>query len=146
LSAAAAPNNPTLEVDTTSASSGYSKSGCFFCTALMSSQHCQLLFGRDTSDALELRYDYSGSGSASNVIALLVTGTMEFRLWGDNTIQQYYSTVFTVSTLPTCNSAAMGKKTYVSDATSPTYLGALSGGGSTWSPAICNGSGWISGG
>ena len=50
----------------------------------------------------------------------------------------------TVATLPTCNSAAKGAKNIVSDATSPTYLGALTGSGAVVAPVVCNGSAWVS--
>jgi len=48
----------------------------------------------------------------------------------------------TVSSLPTCNTAAKGTMYYVTDATSPTYNGALTGGGAVAVPAFCNGSAW----
>jgi hypothetical protein len=50
---------------------------------------------------------------------------------------------YTVSTLPTCNSSAKGLSAAVTDASSPTFLGTLTGGGSTFAPAVCNGSNWI---
>jgi hypothetical protein len=54
------------------------------------------------------------------------------------------STIFTVSTLPACNTGAKGTQSAVSDAASPTYLGTLSGGGSTFTPVVCSGSAWVS--
>lgn len=51
---------------------------------------------------------------------------------------------YTVATLPTCNTAAKGIKAFVTDATSPTYNGALTGGGTVAVPAVCNGSAWAS--
>ena len=45
--------------------------------------------------------------------------------------------------LPTCNSGAKGIKAVVSDATTPTYLGAYSSGGAVVAPVVCNGSGWV---
>jgi hypothetical protein len=50
---------------------------------------------------------------------------------------------YTVSTLPTCNSGSKGLAAAVTDAASPTFLGSLSGGGSTYAPAVCNGSAWV---
>ncbi|WVR18150.1 hypothetical protein JXVLWARM_CDS_0099 [Burkholderia phage Bm1] len=49
---------------------------------------------------------------------------------------------FTVSTLPTCNSGTKNYMVAVSDASSPTYNGSLTGGGSTAIPVFCNGSAW----
>lgn len=51
---------------------------------------------------------------------------------------------YTVSTLPACSSSNKGAKANVSDAVSPTYLGALTGGGSVFTPVVCNGSAWVS--
>lgn len=50
--------------------------------------------------------------------------------------------VTTVSSLPTCGSGQKGLMYAVSDATSPTYNGSLTGGGSSFVSALCNGSSW----
>lgn len=52
--------------------------------------------------------------------------------------------VTTVAALPTCNTAAKGLLYAVSDATSPTYNGTLTGGGAVSVPVYCNGSSWAS--
>ncbi len=52
---------------------------------------------------------------------------------------------FTVATLPTCNSTTEGLRETVTDATAPTWLGALTGGGTVVAPAFCNGSAWVGG-
>lgn len=49
---------------------------------------------------------------------------------------------FTVATLP---AGTIGEKAYVTDATSCTFLGALTGGGSAFCPVIYNGSAWVGG-
>lgn len=49
---------------------------------------------------------------------------------------------FTVSTLPACGAAIKGQPAYVTDATSPTYNGTLTGGGSVVVLALCNGTAW----
>ena len=48
--------------------------------------------------------------------------------------------VYTVATLPT---APKGAKAYVSDATAPTFLGTLTGGGTVFTPVVFNGTAWI---
>jgi hypothetical protein len=56
--------------------------------------------------------------------------------------------VYTVSGLASavpCNSGAEGTRAAVSDASSPTFLGALVGGGTTHAPAYCDGSNWVAG-
>ena len=50
--------------------------------------------------------------------------------------------VFTVATLP---AGAQGMKAIVSDATSPTFLGALTGGGTVVCPVFYNGTAWVVG-
>jgi len=52
--------------------------------------------------------------------------------------------VKTVATLPTCNSGLKGLTMAVSDATSPTYNGTLTGSGTVSVPVYCNGSSWTS--
>jgi hypothetical protein len=47
-----------------------------------------------------------------------------------------------VGALPTCNTASKGFINEVSDANSPTYNSTLSGGGSSYAFAICNGTNW----
>lgn len=48
---------------------------------------------------------------------------------------------YTVATLP---SGVVGDTAYVTDATAPTYLGALTGGGGVTCPVFYNGSAWVS--
>lgn len=48
---------------------------------------------------------------------------------------------YTVATLP---AGTIGMKAYVTDATSPTYLATLVGGGAVVSPAFYNGTHWVS--
>jgi len=48
---------------------------------------------------------------------------------------------YTVSTLP---SGQLGDFTYVTDATAPTFLGTLTGGGSVTTPVFYNGTAWVS--
>lgn len=50
--------------------------------------------------------------------------------------------VTTVSELPTCSSGTVGLLYVVTDASSPTYGAALTGGSTTVALALCNGSGW----
>jgi hypothetical protein len=51
---------------------------------------------------------------------------------------------YTIAGLPTCNTAAQGMNTYVTNGvTSPTYLGTVSTTGSTTAPVTCNGTAWV---
>lgn len=51
---------------------------------------------------------------------------------------------YTVASLPPCNANSKGGLAYVRDARSPTYNGALTGGGSISVPAFCDGARWTS--
>jgi hypothetical protein len=51
-------------------------------------------------------------------------------------------TGYTVATLPAAGTA--GRRTYVTDATVPTFLGALTGGGAVVCPVFDNGTAWVS--
>ena len=50
---------------------------------------------------------------------------------------------YTVATLPTAGTA--GRRAYVTDATSPTWLGTLTGGGAVKCPVFDNGTAWVAG-
>ena len=62
---------------------------------------------------------------------------------GINKFSQLQVSIYTVATLPTCNSGLEGQMEGVSDASSPTYLAAVSGGGSAHVPVYCNGTSWV---
>ena len=51
----------------------------------------------------------------------------------------------TVAGLGKCGAANLGQRSAVSDAAQPSFLGKLTGGGSTVAPAFCNGSAWVAG-
>lgn len=51
----------------------------------------------------------------------------------------------TVALLPTCNAGSAGARYYVTDASAPTFLGTLTGGGGVVAPVFCNGSAWVAG-
>lgn len=53
------------------------------------------------------------------------------------------ATAYTVATLPTAGTA--GRRAYVTDATAPTFLGTLTGGGAVVTPVFDNGTAWVAG-
>ena len=61
---------------------------------------------------------------------------------GVNKFEQLQVAIYTVETLPTCNSSFEGQFEGVSDAKSPTYNGIVTGGGSAHIPVYCNGTNW----
>ena len=84
-------------------------------------------------------YDWAGNnvGSALPFCA----GSMSTQNAGSAQIQP---TQYTVATLPACNATSKALLLVVTDATSPTYNGALTGGGAVVVPVLCNGSSWTS--
>lgn len=50
---------------------------------------------------------------------------------------------YTVATLPTAAAKYKGARTYVTDATLPTFMGTLTGGGAVVTPVFCDGTTWI---
>lgn len=50
---------------------------------------------------------------------------------------------YIVSGLPTCNAGFRGAEAYVTDALTPTFLVAVTGGGAVVSPVFCNGTNWV---
>lgn len=52
----------------------------------------------------------------------------------------------TVATLPAASAALKGARSFVTDATAPTFLGALTGGGMVVCPVFCNGTAWVAAG
>lgn len=55
------------------------------------------------------------------------------------------SSTYTVATLPVLESSDVGVRTTVTDATAPTFLGALVGGGAVVCPCFWNGTTWVAG-
>jgi hypothetical protein len=51
---------------------------------------------------------------------------------------------YTVVTLPSYK-VTMGRRAYVTDATAPTFLGTLTGGGTVVCPVFYNGTAWVAG-
>ena len=52
---------------------------------------------------------------------------------------------YTVSALPTAAAYLQGARAHVTDATAPTFLGTLTGGGTVVCPVMCNGVAWVAG-
>lgn len=52
---------------------------------------------------------------------------------------------FVVGSLPTCNSGSKGVRETVTDGLAPTFLAIITGGGTVFSPVICNGTNWVAG-
>lgn len=81
----------------------------------------------------------SFSPGAHNVIDLGLTGTRFKNGFFQGTVT---TGGYTVATLPTAGTA--GRRAYVTDATAPTFLGSLTGGGAVVCPVFDNGSAWVS--
>jgi hypothetical protein len=75
------------------------------------------------------------TGTAQNAL------TTALRVYNDKTV--FAGAGFTVATLPAAGTA--GRRAYVTDATAPTFLGTLTGGGAVVTPVFDNGTAWVAG-
>lgn len=92
--------------------------------------------GNAGSNALLCRYNDSGAFIDCPIYAARSSGLVTFA-------DGAQLPVTTVASLPTCNAGTKGTMYAVSDFNgTPTYNGALTGGGSTSLPVFCNGSSW----
>lgn len=87
-------------------------------------------------DANETVIGYGATGHGSNTVTI----------GGPSTVKTYFTGVvitsgYTVASLP---AGTLGARAFVTDAVAPTFLGALTGGGSSFSPVIYNGTAWVS--
>ncbi len=85
---------------------------------------------------VELPSGLSWNAAAGSFQGTIGSGTSETAI---TKLQTY-----TVGTLPACNATLANQALAVSDATSPTYNGTLTGGGAVSVPVFCNGSAWVS--
>ena len=103
---------------------------------------------RAASDATGVYLEANPAGTGAN--AFWVSGLGGVTLTSYNvkatsfTMSGYFSPgVYTVANLPT--GVPTGARATVSDATSPTFLGSLTGGGTVTCPVFYNGSAWVAG-
>lgn len=99
-----------------------------------------------TASAFRLTYnDNSGSAAVYRDETIGSTGIVTFDAVGSGSSFLFEDPIrpkgYTVATLPT---GVTGMHAYVTDATAPTYLGALTGGGAVVCPVFYNGSAWVS--
>jgi hypothetical protein len=87
---------------------------------------------------------WSTTLSASDTWYVAILGVFDATSAGTVVFNQagFSPIISTVSTLPVCNAGLKGTTAMVSDATSPTYNAALTGGGTVSVPVYCNGSNW----
>ena len=102
-----------------------------------------------THTSQQLKVAYDGSNHAGFTVG--ATGSLTIALTGTSPRTTFSQGItnggtmrlmgYTVATLP---SGVVGDTAYVTDATAPTYLGALTGGGAVTCPVFYNGSAWVS--
>lgn len=100
--------------------------------------------GSGTSSGTNTGDQASVSGNAGTATALQTARTINgvsFDGTANIVIPSQKLTGYTVGTLP---AGTIGDEAYVTDATAPTYLGALTGGGAVVCPVFYNGSAWVS--
>ena len=120
---------------------GFSPSPSLQANALLASDSSGSTYGWYTPDTSGIQVTNGQIGIITSVIP---------RVAAANTfsgLQTYTQPIiladYTVSTLPTCSSYTRGFAS-VHDATSPTYNGTLTGGGTVTVPVFCNGTSWTS--
>jgi hypothetical protein len=85
--------------------------------------------------------------NTANYLRLYTVVTGAASITSNTDFRQAYGEVpesekgYTVATLP---AGAVGMRAYVTDATAPTYLGTLTGGGAVRCPVFHNGTAWVS--
>jgi hypothetical protein len=84
-----------------------------------------------------------GRGVCDVVTAVVPLKANANTITGAWTFQQLRVSLYTVSSLPTCNSGLEGQMEGVTDATVATYNAAPQGGGSIHLPVYCNGTVWV---
>jgi hypothetical protein len=89
---------------------------------------------------------FQGVYSTAAITTEAHTGTsvVGLRVKGSDLIQWNATGRYTVATLPACGAGTDGAMTIVTDATAPTYRGALVGGGAVKTPVFCDGTAWTS--
>jgi hypothetical protein len=110
-----------------------------------------------TGDAFCRGFHFDGTSSANNYMMFRNYGgsTDTVRHYIDGRNESLGQEIFDTTTkntllysaagtaVPTCNSGSKGTALVVSDATAPTYLGTYTSGGAVVSPALCNGTNWV---
>jgi hypothetical protein len=84
----------------------------------------------------------NNSGDVSIPNDLTVTAAISSTTGGVTAGTVLNTGTYTVSTLPT-ESTHKGCRAFVTDATSPTFMGTLTGGGAVVCPVFCNGAAWL---
>ena len=85
------------------------------------------------------------SSNSATVLKIDTNGSYTNLSVGSTNIGVVTTKATTVATLPAAATAGAGARAYVTDATSCTFLGALTGSGSTNCPVVSNGTSWVGG-
>ena len=97
-----------------------------------------------TPTAIKLNVTDTASNAASLLMDLQVGGSSKIKIDKAGVVTTTAPVIlkgYTVATLPT---GIVGMRAYVTDATTPTYNGALVGGGAVTVPVFYNGTAWVS--
>ncbi len=92
--------------------------------------------GAGAADTNEIVIGAGAVGLGSNTTVIGNSSTVKTKTYGVTTLAAY-----TVATLP---AGVIGDTAYVTDATNPSYLGTLTGGGAVKTPVFYNGTAWVS--
>lgn len=137
----ASPAVPTICKPATNKTSGYSNVGLSIVWNMLggSAATSYLAGGPYTTGGEHTFYTVNNSGDlVQNIGEPILTVNSAFVAAS----VPYQLPKYTVSTLP---AGVEGMRAYVTDATAPTFLGTLTGGGSVVSPVFYNGTAWVAG-
>ena len=96
--------------------------------------------GGTTYTAVKMNVTDTASATGSLIMDMQLAGVSHFSVRKDGTVVG--GKAFTVATLPAAG--VQGRRAWVTDATTPTFLGALTGGGTVKTPVFDNGTAWVS--
>lgn len=109
------------------------------------SQESDILISGGTGDPALSIYAVNASGALTTAKGSPITDLSGTGVWTAVGFKTNTKSVANLnSTLP-CSAATKGQRAAASDATAPTFLGVLVGGGAIATPAFCNGTAWVAG-
>jgi hypothetical protein len=122
---------------------GSKQGSCWYTAAGGSPSWCIWASASDPVSTFHMR---DNSGSADFLSVNAATGNLALGEPTKLTVMENPLILkeYTVATLPACNAQSRNAIVAVSDATAPTYNGALTGGGTVRVPAFCDGAAWTS--
>lgn len=124
--------------------------GFTFTASINTTGGAPVVFAPQTGSTIALAITNTAASPTANYFQVTTNGQpagdiLKIDSSGNTYIRTLKTQVYTVATLPAASAALQGARALVTDATAPTFLGTLTGGGSVICPVFCNGTAWIAG-